>query len=415
VSNHLAIATVTATLDNVLTKAVQKDVPGVLVTTERPDAAGAGPPTTRVNVFLYQVTPSAAARNEDLPTRSSDGKTTMRRPRIGLDLHYLLTFYGRDAGFIPQQLLGSVVRTLHARPVLTRPQIKDAVTAFPALARSNLADDIELVKFTQLPLTLEELSKLWSVFFQTAYQLSVAYQGTVVFVDSDDSFASPLPVRLRNVYVETFREPLVEEVVAFAGDDLPILAGSQIRVRGKRLRGAQTRLSLDGSPVPATTVSDTEITATLPALDAGLHALQVEHVRAMGTPPLDHGGVESNVAPFVLTPRITKTGGVYDITPVAVVDPDGAPAYDITIGVDPPVTERQRVVLLLNRTGGATDAYSFPDDPRPVPPDPPSTNLLSIHARKVTPGTYLVRIQVDGADSPLDLTGNTYSGPTVAL
>jgi hypothetical protein len=222
-------------------------------------------------------------------------------------------------------------------------------------------------------------------------------------------------VRLRNVYVETFREPLVEEVVAFAGDDLPILAGSQVRVRGKRLRGAQTRLSIDGSPVPATTVSDTEITATLPALDAGLHALQVEHVRAMGTPPLDHGGVESNVAPFVLTPRITKTGAVYDITPVAVVDPDGAPAYDITIGVDPPVTERQRVVLLLNRTGGATDAYSFPDDPRPVPPDPPSTNLLSIHARKVTPGTYLVRIQVDGADSPLDLTGNTYSGPTVAL
>jgi Pvc16 N-terminal domain/IPT/TIG domain len=414
-SNHLAIATVTATLDNVLTKAVEKDVPGVLVTTDRPDAAGSGPPTTRVNVFLYQVTPSAAARNEDLPTRSSDGRTTMRRPRIGLDLHYLLTFYGREAGFIPQQLLGSVVRTLHARPVLTRPQIEDAITAFPALARSNLADDIELVKFTQLPLTLEELSKLWSVFFQTAYQLSVAYQGTVVFVDSDDSFASPLPVRLRKVYVETFREPLVEEVVAFAGDDLPILAGSQIRVRGKRLRGAKTRLSIDGSPVPAATVTDSEITAALPALEAGLHALQVEHIRQMGTPLLDHTGVESNVAPFVLTPQITKTGGVYDITAVAVVDPDGAAAHDITIGVDPPVAERQRVVLLLNRPGAATEAYSFPDDPRPAPPNPPSTNLLSIHARKVPAGTYLVRIQVDGADSPLDLTGDTYSGPTVAL
>jgi hypothetical protein len=33
----------------------------------------------------------------------------------------------------------------------------------------------------------------------------------------------------------------------------------------------------------------------------------------------------------------------------------------------------------------------------------------------VQPGTYLVRIQVDGADSPLDVTGDTYSDPQVTL
>src|SRR5438552_7285987 len=162
----------------------------------RPDGAGAGIADPGVNVFLYQVTPNTAWRNEDLPTRSAGG-ALMRRPRIGLDLHYLLTFYGRDDQFEPQRVLGSAVRTLHTKPVLTRLQIEDALTAFPVLALSDLAHEVELVKFTQLGLTLEELSKLWSVFFQTAYHLSVAYRGTVVFLETDGSFSSALPVRLR--------------------------------------------------------------------------------------------------------------------------------------------------------------------------------------------------------------------------
>jgi Pvc16 N-terminal domain/IPT/TIG domain len=410
-SNHLAIATVTATLDKLLETPVGTDVPGAKVTLVSPETAGGGLPNTRVNIFLYQVTPSAAARNEDLPTRSGDGQRFLGRPRIGLDLHYLLTFYGKDADFEPQRLLGSVVRTLHARPVLTRPQIRDAITAFPLLAKANLADDIELVKFTQTPLTLEELSKLWSVFFQTAYRLSVAYQGTVVLIESEDAFSSPLPVRLRNVYVETFREPLVEAVVAASGDDDPILDGTQIRVRGKRLKGNKTQLLIDGAALIPTAVSDTEITATLPSLTAGLHALQVEHIRRMGTPEADHGGVGSNIAAFVLTPRITKTGGVYDVTPTNQgVEADGTDRADVTVKVAPQVTERQRVALLLNGTGGATDAYTFPDDPRTG-----STASLTIHAGHVKPGTYLVRVQVDGADSPLDVTGDTYSDPKVTL
>src|SRR6266545_6359487 len=268
-SNHLAIATVTATLRDLVFSAVSADVPGADVTMVRPDGTGSGVPTTGANIFLYQVTPSAAARNEDLPTRSQDG-TLVRRPRVGLDLHYLLTFYGSETQLIPQRLLGSASRVIHAKPVLTRPQVDTSVSARPFLAGSNLSSDIELVKFTQLPLTLEELSKLWSVFFQTQYTLSVAYQGTVVFIESEESFSSPLPVELRNLYVETFRQPLVEEVVAAAGDDKPILALGQIRVRGLRLRGDTTALTISGEEVTPTSVADTEILATLPApLQAG--------------------------------------------------------------------------------------------------------------------------------------------------
>jgi hypothetical protein len=411
-ANSLAIATVTATLEKLLEKPLDADVSGAKVTFVRPDATGGGLPTTRANVFLYQVTPSAAARNEDLPTRSGDGRQALNRPRIGLDLHYLITFYGRETDFEPQRLLGSTVRTLHARPVLTRPQIRDAITAFPLLANSNLADDVELVKFTQTALTLEELSKLWSVFFQTQYQLSIAYQGTVVLIEADDSFRSPLPVQLRNLYVETFRPPVVEEVRALSGDDDPILAGAAIRVRGRLLKSDDTRLSIDGTPVAVTTVTDTEITATPPSLTAGLHALQVEHVEQMGTPPVDHGGVDSNVAPMVITPRITKTGPNYDVSLGAVTnEPDGTHSRDVTLNVDPPVTAGQRVALLLNEMGGGTHAYTFPDGPRTGAP----TSALTIRASHVRPGQYLVRVRIDGADSPLDVTGTTYSDPKATL
>lgn len=73
-----------------------------------------------------------------------------------------------------------MVRALNSRPVLTRQMIQETLAnpAYGYLGKSNLGEAIELVKFTPLPLSLEELSKLWSVFFQTPYTLSVAYQGT---------------------------------------------------------------------------------------------------------------------------------------------------------------------------------------------------------------------------------------------
>jgi hypothetical protein len=415
VSNHLAIATVTATLRDLLFAAVSVDIPGADVTMVRPDGAGSGVPTTGVNIFLYQVTPSAAARNEDLPTRSQSG-TLVRRPRVGLDLHYLLTFYGAEAQLIPQRLLGSAARVLHAKPVLTRPQVNSSVAARGFLAGSNLSADVELVKFTQLPLTLEELSKLWSVFFQTQYALSAAYQGTVVLIETDDSFMTPLPVRLRNLYIETFREPVVEEVVAAAGDEEPILAQTSIRVRGEQLRGDTTALIVGGQEVVPTSVTDTEILATLPAgLRAGPQGLQVVHRRLMGTPDQPHRGVESNVVPFVLVPEITKTGGNYNVSvgPVTTETINGQTVHsaDVTVKVKPQVGKEQRVLVLLNElTATDPDAYSFP-----VTPLTADTATLVFPVRRARPGTYLVRVQIDGAESRLELVGGTYGKPVLTL
>src|SRR5262249_12944870 len=123
-SNFLAVATVTATLSQLIQAAVGTDVPGATVTRMRPESVATGTPSTTVNLYLYQVTTNTAWRNADVPTRRPNGQL-MQYPQVALELHYLLSFYGDEEQLEPQRLLGSAVRTLHARPVLTRQMIRD--------------------------------------------------------------------------------------------------------------------------------------------------------------------------------------------------------------------------------------------------------------------------------------------------
>ncbi|RMF55724.1 MAG: DUF4255 domain-containing protein, partial [Bacteroidetes bacterium] len=125
-SNFLAIATATATLQQLLLESLGVDVPGADATTLRPDNARLTTPGNYgVNIYLYQTAPNTAWRNSDLPTRDASGRLR-QRPKIALDLHYLLTFYGDEESLQPQRILGSVARTLHARPVLTGAMIQAA-------------------------------------------------------------------------------------------------------------------------------------------------------------------------------------------------------------------------------------------------------------------------------------------------
>ncbi|HAJ38467.1 MAG TPA: hypothetical protein DCL15_22590 [Chloroflexi bacterium] len=199
-SNHLAIATVTASLVRYLQGAVGADVGNAVVTAVRPDGPNSGVPEVGLNIFLYQVTPNAAWRNQDLPTRRPDG-SLHQRPQIALDLHYLLTFYGDETQLEPQRILGSAVRALHTRPILSRQEIRSAIAANAFLAGADLADEIETVKLTPQSLTLEELSKLWSVLFQTPYTLSMAYDASVVLIAADSQPSMVQPVVTPAIHV----------------------------------------------------------------------------------------------------------------------------------------------------------------------------------------------------------------------
>ena len=404
-SNSLAIATVTAALQAVLQPVVGNAVKSATVSFNRPDVASTGgaTPGAVVNVYLYQVTPNAAYRNSDLPTRTSDG-TLARRPQLALDLHYLFTFHGDDTQLEPQLLLGAVTSTLHAQPLLSSDAIAKAITDFESLKASDLANQVERVKFTPTALSLEEFSKLWSVFFQIEYTLSTVYQASVVLIESPLQPVARLPVKARNVSVVPFREPHIDQVIAQAGADQPIVTGSTLLIQGVQLTAATTLVLLESQEFTPTVVTDAQITLPLPAtIHAGVKALQVIQKTLIGTPPALHRSFASNVAPFVLRPTITAASAA-----PATGSTPAAPVTAVTLTVTPNIGQGQSAILLLNNPA-ATPPTAFTSGAVIATTD---SSQVVIEIAGVPTGKYLVRVQIDGAASLLNAT---FSGPTVAM
>lgn len=408
-SNHLAIAAATSTLKKLLEQATEL-VNGASVTVGRPTQEES---PTRINLYLYQISPNASLRNFDLPSRREDG-TVVQRPQAAIDLHYLLTFYGKERDLEPQILLGSAVRVLHTQPILTQDMIRRElernsdpaeVDRIEALAEGDLADQVERIRFTPQSLSLDELSKLWSVFYQVPYTLSVAYIASVVLIEADVSPQKALPVRTPLIYVETFQMPVIEEVYSDEDKNAMITAASTVIIKGRQLKGDTTVLRIGAVEVTIdandaeNSASDTKITLWLGSalfsdepLRAGVQGIQVVHPRMMGIPEEEHLGFESNAKPFVLHPTVT---------------PGAVTSTEMTLTFSPPVGKTQRVFALLNQLGsGSTSprAYilSAPPNNGITEDDVTETDSVVFSLDGVQSGVYLLRVQVDGAESPLE-------------
>ncbi len=406
-SNYLAIATVTATLQRTLQAIVQSDVYGARVTTIRPDTVGSGAPETAVNLYLYHVVPNLAWRNADLRTRYSEGQFA-KRPQAALDLFYLISCYGNEVELEPQRLLGSVVRTLHARPILTREMIRETLSdsTFTFLNDSNLSEQVDVVKFSPLSMSIEELSNIWSVFFQTPHALSIAYQAGVVLIESDDIPQRALPVRDRSKFSGApFRSsPAIEKIASSAGALEPILADSTLLIRGSRLRGNVTKIRIGTLEVTPREISDTQLSfplSSLPAgaLRAGVQGVQVIH-ELNGTSSQPHRGVESNVAALVLRPTLLEI----NISELE-TETEELRSAQVTARINLTVGKAQRTTLLLNeRSSDSPTAYLF--DARKRETD---TDAIAFSIYNVKPGEYLARIQIDGAESLLSVDADPES------
>jgi hypothetical protein len=190
-SNYLAVATVTSAL-KILLATPARAVPGATVTSVRPDAIGQDGLVRGINVFLYLVSTNPTFENQDVPTRRADG-TVVRATQAALDLNYLISFYGDESKLEPQLLLAGAVAELRRQPVLTRSFIADVIQGTD-LSTSDLGLQNPLVTVSPQRLDLDTLYRIWSVFFQVPYNLSVAYRASVVLVDSDavDSLRPPI-------------------------------------------------------------------------------------------------------------------------------------------------------------------------------------------------------------------------------
>jgi hypothetical protein len=300
-------------------------------------------------------------------------------------------------------MLGAVASQLDAQPWLSIQNIQSAEATYTFLQGSGLETQADRVRFTPTALSLEEFSKLWSVFFQVEYSLSAVYQASVVLIENTDRTPqAALPVQARNIYVSPFTQPVITQVVSGAGAGQPIVAGGKLVIQGTDLLGDVTKVRIGNVVAIPPTVTQTTIAMPVPAgLQAGVLGVQVIQFLQLGTPPQPHPGYESNVAAIVLQPVIVP-GAVSDT--------------QVTIGITPAVQPGQRVTLLLNLTTPATPpaqgAFIFNLQPLTAP----STNLtFSITGVPGGGAVYFARVKVDGAQSPLNLNPGPGFGPTVTI
>lgn len=172
-SDSLAIAAVTSALRQRLQRALDASLPGTRVTIRPPDKARDSQAGNQVNLFLFQTSPNASWRNVATEPAGPGG---LRQPPLALNLLYLMSAHGRDDDDpepFSHRLLGEAMRVLHEQPVL------DLAELGPALAGGV---ERVRVRVTLQPLSLEEMTKLWTI-FQTPYRLSVVYEATVVLID----------------------------------------------------------------------------------------------------------------------------------------------------------------------------------------------------------------------------------------
>ncbi len=423
-SNHLAIATVTATLQRLLQGAIQYDVEGARVTTLKPNSIGSSTPEAGINLFLYQVAHNNALRNGDTATFRSK-KGSIRR-HSSLDLYYMLSAYGNDTELEPQRLLGSVVRTLSDKTVLTADMIEAAIVDATFLGNSDLTTQTQQITINPVTMDTDELSKIWSTFFQAPYSLSLVYKVMAIVIDGEISAQKALPVRERHFgdMVPFLHQPVIEKVTAQSGPLSPIDEKTSLRILGRLLRGQHTQVKVGNTAITPQSITDTEISLSLvdaprSALRAGIQSVQVIHygtkqqLQQSATSTNQSVLISSNALPFVLRPTLTsiKVGDLDGID-------DDPRTGNLYISTYLPVGAQQHIILALNEWSTTTPAtYLFKPLPREA-----DTDNLTIPINDVKPGDYLVRLQVDGADSLLGVdtdsnssTFNWFNSPKVVI
>jgi uncharacterized protein DUF4255 len=409
-SNASAIAATTATLRKLLEDGVaprDPDLAGLSVTTEPLDRArtNGNQSGLQLNLFLYQTVLSGAWRNMDVPSQiAADGAgkpaVSLSKPPLALTLHYVITPYGNvdsGKGDLSQRLLGAAMSVLHDHAVLSAAEIKDKVTG------SDLHLQVERVRITPQPMSIEEISKLWTA-FQTSYRLSTAYEVAVILIDSTLTPRAPLPVLKRGredrgVFAVASGSPSLTEVrppnslpAVRLGEDLTLsgrnLDGDGIGVRfGGPLLATPIPVKPSPGPEPETLTVHLPDPVTEPAAQSawapGIYTLSLVVGRT------DLPSWTSNEIPFALAPTVT-------------VQPRNAAPGDFTLTVtcSPRIREGQRVALLFGDRQVAVETLSNPLDAT-------QPTVLTFVVRGATARTepYPIRLRVDGVDStPLPLT-----------
>jgi len=389
VSNPLAIAATTLTLQAILQSTIvsdpaDTDLTDTTVTILPPDKARGNGNANQLNLFLYQIVPNAAWRNMNVPSQVATGETG--NPPLALTLHYLLTAFGKDNDTtLPfgHHLLAKAMSILYDHALLGPDEIRAATSAtFPG---SDLDKQVERVRITLQPMSLEEISKLWTGLV-TQYRLSVGYEVSVMLIDSTQAKKTPLPVLTRGVKAPASLIPPFPALdqIQFPNSQTSALLGDSLVLTGNHLDGTSVGLvfnhplwnaPVEIAPQPGGTA--TQVTVIIPNSAANWPA-GFYTVSLMVQRPTETYRRTTNQVSFGLAPKIT------------IAPPSSAgPKITYTVTCSPEVRPEQYAALLLG------------DQEIVAQPHVTQTASLSFKAQNLSAGKYFVRLRVDGVDSLL--------------
>jgi hypothetical protein len=308
----------------------------------------------RVNLFLYRVTENGYLQNQEIPGRGAGNG--YGHPPLSVNLHYLVTAYGTvqrrfgtGAGAVTllddtqaHQLLGSAMRVLHDTGVITDRMQTVRPPSGLSILDASLRDGYERVKLTLEPLTLEDVTKVWTA-LALRFRLSAAYVVTVVQIESrrptffpqpvgqPSSSSPPLPgdppspgpwVFTLPIQTPTITTVSVRRLGDVAEQPTPYARiGDTLVLRGTNLTGPVTEGAFGDLVVPATVTGPGVVEVTVPdatipgggairddlLVQPGVRTVQVRH----RDPNIPVAGVTSNEAVLMVVPSVDPAQVAY--------------------------------------------------------------------------------------------------------
>lgn len=384
--------------------------------------------SAQVNLFLYRATENPALKNQMIPGQGHPSE--YGDPPLSLVLHYLLTAYGATEDTTSLNdirthfLLGSAMRVLHDYPIITG-QLTTIHGPVTQILHASLRDEFEQVKVTFDPVSLEDLSKVWTA-LSRPYRLSAAYSVSVVQIESRRLRRLPAPVLTRRLHMAISKRPTITNVYRQPSPGEPIgdiraHVGEVLTIEGKNFRGVQTWVRLgELEPIGVTPISDTEIRIAIPDTD---YPIDQDHAAIRPIPVADQlqpGAQSVEVQTLVQTERVE--GG---LDHGVVVNDQNRQSSNQSVfllapevtGVNPPSVVAAAVSgAILTATGrrlfrsGAKTVVLVGDVSIPLeepgPGGPQSDTSIDVRLTALglttppTPvGIYTVRIMVNGVES----------------
>lgn len=401
-SNTLAISAVSAAFQRRVLSAASAAVPTANVRLGTPTAKLAEDAKPLVNLHLYRLEPNATQTNAHLPTRDTRGDT--RGPSLlALNLHYVLTFYGDHDKFEPDLMLGEVMLALEHQPVFSKSTITAAIDDNDDIEDSDLAKTLARLRVTRQLMTLDDFSKVWSIFYQVPYALSLAYEVSHVILETSDVPPVPAPVAQPGLWVSPMAELRLDQAVSAPDNTLAPVWGGILHVQGKGLGRPGLTLEVDDGSLVMTDVVQMPDAMQVPltaatfggtALSVGVHRIQAIAPK-MRTDQPDHLRPRSNALAFALNPSITLG---------AVAAPGGGATATGSVDVtfSPTIGSAQTVRLLLDFRDPAKPAHVALPGRDPLEGGA-SAAILTFSFNDLPRGDYLVRADVDGLISPVTL------------